>query len=352
MSQTSISDLPEEMMVKIFSLLPPQYLKSAMLVCKSWTEMGEDPTLWSWSVVTVRSRQDFHKLNIRRFQLIQELDIDDGCGLSKECRWTKEHWIDLFDLLLQLPALFKIDPSFCLWRHSADLSCVEVGLVVSVFKRLEEMHLYMQPNSSMLSEKLFSAIAENKCSIKLLMVWNYSTTTLSPQLFASAVSNVEEVMLGTWNIKHEQMEALFLALTKGERCLRKLDLFSCNTDDIEPALMGEAVNRLEEFTVMNTLVTCDQISAILGKIVKGESKLTNLMLGHLEYGEFKNVDPALVRQVRVKFGDFYYFDEDDYVIIYDEYSDNAMDSDEYVEGEDDNEYVEEVKRFMFINIGD
>ena len=103
---------------------------------------------------------------------------------------------------------------------------------------------------------------------------------------------------------------------------------------------------------MNTLVTCDQISAILGKIVKGESKLTNLMLGHLEYGEFKNVDPALVRQVRVKFGDFYYFDEDEYVIIYDEYSDNAMDSDEYVEGEDDNEYVEEVKRFMLINIGD
>jgi hypothetical protein len=75
MSQRSISDLPEEMMLRIFNLLPPQDLKSAMLVCREWKEIGEDPTLGSWSVVRLKSRQEYHKLNIRRFQLIRELDM-------------------------------------------------------------------------------------------------------------------------------------------------------------------------------------------------------------------------------------------------------------------------------------
>ena len=34
MSKTHLSKLPEEIMVTIFSLLPPQDLKSVMLVCK------------------------------------------------------------------------------------------------------------------------------------------------------------------------------------------------------------------------------------------------------------------------------------------------------------------------------
>ena len=61
MSQTGITKLPEEMLVKIFSLLPPQDMKSVILVCKSWRGIGEDPTLWAWSVVEVNSREDFHK---------------------------------------------------------------------------------------------------------------------------------------------------------------------------------------------------------------------------------------------------------------------------------------------------
>ena len=46
--------LPVELLLKIFSLLQPQDLKSVILVCKRWKEVGDDPYLWMWTTVTVK----------------------------------------------------------------------------------------------------------------------------------------------------------------------------------------------------------------------------------------------------------------------------------------------------------
>jgi hypothetical protein len=96
MSQTRINDLPEEIMLRIFDLLPPQDLKSVMMVSKAWAEMGENPTLWTWSLVSLNTREDFHKLNINRLQLIRQLEIGDAhclVWLGHQCQWTDQDWI-------------------------------------------------------------------------------------------------------------------------------------------------------------------------------------------------------------------------------------------------------------------
>ena len=51
-----------------------------MMVCKSWSEMGEDPKMWTWSVVRVNSREDFQKLKIKRLQLLagDQTHLSDG----------------------------------------------------------------------------------------------------------------------------------------------------------------------------------------------------------------------------------------------------------------------------------
>ena len=133
--------------------------------------------MWTWSVVTVKSRQDFHKLNIRTFQLIRKLAIGDRCSANYACQWTAQDWVELFNVLVNLPTLTKIRPIWCFWYRSTDLSCVEPGLLLSVYKRLEEVHLYSQLSSDQ-SELLFSAIAESKCSLRVLRVGDDSTTTL------------------------------------------------------------------------------------------------------------------------------------------------------------------------------
>ena len=47
--KTTLTDLPEEMVLNIFKLLPPKDIKSVMLVCKESIVFAENPVLWSWS---------------------------------------------------------------------------------------------------------------------------------------------------------------------------------------------------------------------------------------------------------------------------------------------------------------
>jgi len=269
--------------------------------------MGEDPSLWTWSIVTVKSREDFHKLNLRRFQLVKELKIGDNCKFQEECNWIEDDWIELFEKMAKLPVLNMLNSVRCFWFCSI-LSCVDTGLVLNVFRRLKKVFLHQQLSHEQV-DQLFRAMARNECSLNFLQIHGGDTTTeLSPELFASAVSKVEEVQLLGREITG-QLEALFVALVKDEGSrLKKLDLESCNTHGIEPALMGEAVNKLEEFEVADTWVSRDQIKEILLMIANGESRLKNLELGNLSCCEFMDVDPELVRMVRAKLGKFFYFD--------------------------------------------
>jgi len=289
--------------------------------------------MWTWSVVRVNSREDFHKLKIKRLQLVRELDVGDQCNLYvtrgqlMECKWTDRDWIELFELLLGLPGLVKIRRSLsCFWDVRESFSFIEPSVLVNVFKRLEEICLGRQLSSEQ-SEQLLTTIVENKSCVKVLKVSGFSISKINPELFASAVINVDEVVLETYNITHEQIEAIFTALSKDGRRLRKLKVSTCRSLDIKPALMGEAVNRLEEFTVVNTSVTVDQLTAIMVKIVEGRSRLTQLMLSALEYRDFRELDFDLVKQVREKMGEFLYFDN--------------MDSDDYEEEDSDNDDSEE-----------
>ena len=87
-----------------------------------------------------------------------------------------------------------------------------------------------------------TAIAENT-NLRSLDVCDVSST--SPALLGSAFTNVEEVVLYDDQITREQMEALLVAIVSNETLtLRKLVLFSCPIHNIDPELLGTALNRL------------------------------------------------------------------------------------------------------------
>eukprot|EP00092_Neocalanus_flemingeri_P017833 GFUD01019297.1.p1 GENE.GFUD01019297.1~~GFUD01019297.1.p1 ORF type:complete len:190 (-),score=43.45 GFUD01019297.1:61-606(-) len=48
--------LPTEMLERIFLLLTPGDIKMGVLVCRRWRDVGEDPRLWSWVMVTVTEK--------------------------------------------------------------------------------------------------------------------------------------------------------------------------------------------------------------------------------------------------------------------------------------------------------
>ena len=73
-----ISDLPREILMRCFYSLAPPDLKSCVLVSEEWREVGEDPSLWTWCKVTIRSREDLDKLSVRRLRKIQRIRIEPG----------------------------------------------------------------------------------------------------------------------------------------------------------------------------------------------------------------------------------------------------------------------------------
>ena len=51
--------LPAEILGRVFDLLSHTDLKSAVLVCRWWREVGESPLLWTWACLKVEVLQTF-----------------------------------------------------------------------------------------------------------------------------------------------------------------------------------------------------------------------------------------------------------------------------------------------------
>ena len=181
MFQTHVSKLPEEMMVSIFRLLPPQDLKSVMLVCKAWMIMGEDPTLWTWVGLLIGRREEFIKLQVRRFQFLDHLEIKEDCDckisklnscLWKEDVWQKdeEAWITLCGMLVDKPRLHSM---YGLWLENCCTNYPASGT------GLGAADIFLQVRLPELGDKfteeqshhLMSAIAGNKCSSIFFNIW-------------------------------------------------------------------------------------------------------------------------------------------------------------------------------------
>jgi len=133
---------------------------------------------------------------------------------------------------------------------------------------------------------------------------------VSPQLFAAAVSNVEEVVLKEHckeDITSKQYEALYKIIASEDRPLRKLTCLSWYIDpmgELGPELLSKAINKLEEFTTCNCGYV-EQLTAILRGVVDGDSRLKKLMVEDINPLKVQNLDQNLIKEVKEKIGEFY-----------------------------------------------
>jgi len=298
-SQVNIKYLPGEMMLKIFQFLPPSDLKSAVLVCKTWSEIGGESRLWTWVVVTVYTEQDFGKLNIQRLQMLQEIKVTHGFYLSK-----------LFRVINGIPTVRRISGLESVYFA---ISEVEPDLFVSVLSRLEELRLYQHLTTPEQFEQLLIAIS-GKTNLKFLELYCETALGLSlsieidPELFAAAVSNVVKVNLEGSFISRQLM-ALFKAIIAKDRPLKKLNVSASLAPIMDPDIMGSALNMLEEVTISYFVDGGHQrraITSILRKLVDGESRLKRLMLAKIYDSDFiDGLDQDLVRRAKRKVGEFH-----------------------------------------------
>ena len=156
--------------------------------------------------------------------------------------------------------------------------------------------------------ELLLTVMTKDTSIKVLEInWVETIDNISPALFASAISNVVEVTSDYDCVENEQMNALIAAITSDERRLKMLTLDTCVIKNLDPDMLGIALNRLEEVTVTSHYECLSEVhvNAIIRTLVGGKSKLKKLMLGELDHEVIGALDQELVSMAKGKIGEFY-----------------------------------------------
>lgn len=296
--------LPREVLLQIFELLGPDDLKTAVLVCQQWRELGEGPRLWTWAVVSIGTMEDLQKVDIERLGMLQEIKVLDKCYHydEVECIWMKKTKVnELFKVILKIPTVTRISGL----DECEGISGVDPQLLVSLGNRLEKLTLWELLTYKQI-ELLLSTMAENTNVKELEVNYQHHVARVNPVVFASAISNVVDVVLMNEDITSEQMEALFAVIYNEDRPLRKLKVYDYSTRcDIDPALFGLVINRLEEFGTYSLRMSAAQITAVIKNLVQGESRLKTLFLADLDAAVVEELDQDLVRRAQEKVGEFY-----------------------------------------------
>ena len=216
--QKSISDLPEGFLCKVFKLLAHADLKAVMLVCKEWKLQGETPTLWTWAFVVLYFKEDLEKLSMKRFELVDTIYLNGGDWF--ECQWTTEDLHEIFEAMLPNSSLAKVGGIQC-----ANFNLLDPYLVASVLKKLSRLNLGGQVLSLYQVKVIFTGIAMEDSGVKVLKVDLHLVLDLSPDLFAAALSNVEDVHLRN-SAEQQQILALLGRIAGGPAQLKKLTVNS------------------------------------------------------------------------------------------------------------------------------
>ena len=234
--------LPEEILYQVFSMLSPKDLKSAVLVCKWWAEVGQSPGLWSWVKLVVE--------NSNVDKVLKEILLSRRLMSMKklELRVVSE---ELCEALARHPGVKDLDIA------GADLTSVTNATLVEIISKLEIAKLC----SSLLTKdqvlELFRAI-ERGLHLKRLVLWDVDLSSLDPHLFGRSVTQLEELDLRSTELTPEQGEAIFASLEK-EFKLRKLWVGSNNLSCVDAELMARGVNRLELVDITGTWMKSNQV---------------------------------------------------------------------------------------------
>lgn len=246
--ETTTSLLPAEMLYSVFQFLTPKDLKSVVLVCRRWREVGENPRLWSKIRIVVCKDNISRKRDIQdcmRLRMVRELEIRAVRVIQPVLQLTGLHTLDMWWPRLSLPQL-----------HT-----------------------------------LFVFIAK-KSQLKSLRLDSEDISTLRPGLLVRAVTKLETVCLQFTKITTFQINSICEEIGKKSRCsnLRSLDIGSNNLSKVDPFILAKAAGTLEILNISDTGLTTIQITKICSQIVNG----CNLKSLNIEFNKVTEVNPKLL----------------------------------------------------------
>jgi len=240
-TQLQLSTLPDELLLRIFKLLPHSDLSSLMLLNKKFSNLARDPVLW----------RHYH---------IPAMEIAQFFGL------------DVLGKVLQLPRFSKL--------QVLDLSRVLEGVMRK--KRLKE------PDSA--SSQQFREILVTASTLplkKLDLSYNNLSGIPTPDLLPRLVLSIQQVELvatfrsragrgDDWSMNHQILSDILEGISDASS-LRTVNLSCCELEGLPVSLISK-LNCLSNVSLEGSFMTAKQARVLLMEMSMG-SQIVKLDLG-------------------------------------------------------------------------
>ena len=144
-------------------------------------------------------------------------------------------WRDVVEILWS--RLTNLDFSY------EDLSFYKPGLMASYITRVDTLNILSANLWPEQSQAILTAISE-EYKLTNLDISNNDLSVMEPELIASAVSRVDTLNISSTNLRPEQSQAIFTAISEGYK-LTNLDFSYNDLSLLEPELLASAVSRVD-----------------------------------------------------------------------------------------------------------
>ena len=298
---SAITFLPSLVISKILSSLSPRDMKSAVLVCKMWREVGESSSLWSWAMVKICPGDVGHILNSRRLQIVQEINLYDPDG-----DWSDSEEVE--QLLQTLGRCQKL--KIIQGLGHLPLSGVKERIVSCLVNKVEEISMgyYAMPETA----KTILSVIRQDTQLRRIYCRYTDLSSIQPDSLATVVHRMVDVWLYDTRLEPAQLTAILLKIDETSK-LKYLNIGDSNCSSVKPDIMAN-VNKLEKVWISNADLTTVQITCILTQAVEN----TMLKLLDCSDNNCDDVDQELVREAEQKIAEFihnYLHYDDDYIML-------------------------------------
>jgi len=299
----SLVILPPEVMTVIFSYLDVSSLKSVVLVCRQWRNIGENPNMWKALKLVETHPEDLEVLlNFRRLKMIQYFKIFD---------WLSNEHVKL----LKYSNLKTLDISRC-YLHEIGLEFPDPDpeLLGEALKNIEVVNV----NRAVLSDEQWLGIFKGLNGASRMKTLIINTTEedddediiadlshISPDLFAKAITKLETVQVADTSLTSDQLTALVKHINKNTSKVKNLSIASNDVSEVDSRELALAFNKLEMLDLSGTNLEGLEEPSLFFKQMINSSNLKLLDLGFNSFANNnnRNLDPKLLSRALNKVKD-------------------------------------------------
>ena len=332
-----MSIFPTELLQLVFSFLPLEDLKSVVMVCKRWQEVGEVMKLWedkkavfleddsmslssALHMVKRRGIRSIHAkslssdqmttlaLELREDLRLEELDIEGGALGAVNLQLFQGIFANLVKINLsntqptgeQLGYLFSsLIPDgklIALALEEVDLTAAPIGAVSKVFK-LVELNL----NCTALNPEQINAIwaaveqaPDSEIQMAELSVNNMNLSAVPPQALTKVAKKVNRFEASNTSLSPNQCDAIFLALLQNPHLIQ-IDFSDNSLSGVPPENLNRALLKTTSAVLTNSSLTSTQLEAILTAVKSGVCNTLDV-----SYNLLSAVDPVFLAETLMK----------------------------------------------------